>query len=326
MRIRRLLGVTAALLVSAVAVYAEPGWGCYVDRWQLEHPDRWDAYCRHMASLGMNTFAFFPKSEADLIDQVETGLQTGLLRRDVPVILISNLPGERTGMTNEEEWAAMPARLAKARRAAPHGQQWPEVYLYGTDEPQREEQVLSWTTSYRAGGAKGLTSICYPNVPDFVRHLDGIMIHASPGVLTAENVAAAQAKCDLVGVYNIGMRRPSMALMRYWSGAWFYASGLQMQLMWWYPDLIYDRFPHEGTSQQWPGPMGRQMCVAYRQGVADYHRLAREGRRLPPVDWDFWPGMATGSDEVRAGWKDGWIQYARVAKVPWLLPWPERGE
>jgi hypothetical protein len=309
---KRTLLVAAVTFVALTrcAAVTPPGWGCFVDRWQLKHPAQWDRYCRHMASVGMNTFAFYPKSEADLIDQIETGLREGLLRKDVPVILVSNMPGSRKGLSNEDEWAEMPGRVAKCRTCAPHGNDWPTIYLYGTDEPIHAEQCVQWSCSYRTFGAKPLTSICYPNVPDFLPYLDGILIHASPGVLTADNVAATRRAGVLFGVYNIGMRRVQPGLMRYWTGAWTYAAGCKLNLLWWYPTVIWDR-PN--------GPVSRQSLVGYKQGVADWYRLDALHAKLPPVDWDFWPGM-TGSlgPEVQAEWKRDWIAYGRRCPVPAL--------
>jgi hypothetical protein len=290
---------------------SQPGFGCFVDRWQLAYPERWDRYCRHMASVGMNTFAFYPKSDADLIDQIETGITSGLLRKNVPVVLVSNMPPPPGVHGNEDEWAALPERVTAARAKAAHGRQWPEVILYGTDEPVKAEQCIAWSCSYRHGKAAALTAICVPTVKDFLPLLDGILIHASPGVLTAENVKATLAEGVYFGVYNIGLRRASPKLMRYWRGVWSYQAGCMVNLLWWYPTFIWDR-PQ--------GPVSRQNLVGYAQGAADFARLRETRPKLPPVDWDFWPGICNGTPEERAAWKADWIANGRTCRVPDVLP------
>jgi hypothetical protein len=262
-----------------------------------------------MASLGMNTFAFYPTSDTDLVEQMDVAVEAGLVQPDVPVVLVSNLKPAPSVVGNEAEWADLPRRVATARAMASHGDRWPEVLLYGTDEPAKAEQCTAWSASYRAGGAKAITAICTPNVPDFLPYLDAILIHASPGVLTAENVAATRAAGVQFGVYNIGLsRRGSPELARYWTGMWTWQAGCTLNLLWEYKGLIED-VPD--------GPKGKPICEGYRQGVADYQLLtALDSVRAQRIDWDFWPGI-TGrfGPQVAAEWKADWISYAGKCRV-----------
>lgn len=312
MPVRRLLPVIIAVLLAASVLPTEAapcGFGCFVERARLAAPEKWDVYCRHMASLGMNTFAFYPVSDADLIYQMDTAVEVGMLQQDVPVILVSNMKAAPGVVGNDAEWSDLPRRVAEARGAATHGDQWPQVLIYGTDEPAKAEQCISWSCSYRAKGAKAITAICTPNVVDFLPYLDAILIHASPGVLTAENVAATHEQGTLFGVYNIGLsRKGSPALARYWTGQWTWQAGCKLNLLWCYADLIED-----GPE----GPKGKPICEGYAAGVRDYHLLRQlDALRSQTPDWDFWPGM-TGSlgPEVAAKWKADWISYAAECAV-----------
>lgn len=313
MKLRRALPIL--LLLLALPAIAAPGFGCYVDRWQLAHPERWDAYCQHMKSVGMNTFAFFPKSDADLIDQMDTGVRTGLLDVNVPVVLISNMPARPGhGGSNEAEWCDLPARVREAEAKAQT--RWPRILLYGTDEPSTVNQCVVWSCCYRGFGAKCITSVCVPEVRDMLQYMDGVLIHASPGVLTPDTFAAACDRGMLVGIYNIGLRKARPELLRYWRGQWSYQTQADMYLLWQYKELIADTDA---------GPVSSPQLQGYQQGAKDFAKLQTLKPDLGPPDWDFWPGIVGakpqfGIVDQRAEWKADWIAHGQKCIMP---PLPE---
>jgi hypothetical protein len=280
--------LTALLLVHE-APAAEAGFGCFVEKGRLTTP--WDRTCLDMAGVGMTTMAFYPTSDADLVYQVETALTTGMLRKDIPIILVSNMPTRTPGPdnTNEKEWEDLPKRCDEARAKAPHGKDWPEIILYGTDEPTSAEQVKSWSASYHKGGYRCTTALCVPNVQDFIPYLDLLILHASPGVLTRANVDAIAAAGKQFGVYNVQLRLASPELMRYYAGLWTYKLKPVVNLMW-----EWQWFAEDNPR----GPASKAALAGYAQGTADY-RLLRELEAYP-LDLDFWPGICGAQREA---WK-----------------------
>jgi hypothetical protein len=287
------LAAVVALLVGAAAVAAPQypaGFGCFVEAGRLTTP--WPQTCANMAAAGMNTMAFYPRNEADLIYQMETALAAGAIDSEHFVILVSNMPPLHPGPdnTNEREWLELPGRVDAARAKAPNGKRWPEIVLYGTDEPSRAEQVIEWACAYHAGGYRCTTALCTPNVKDFVPYLDLLIIHCSPGVLTRENIAAVESAGKQWGVYNVQLRCASPDLMRYYAGLWTYKlAGCAVNLMWewqWYAE------------DNPRGPARPDLLAAYRRGVDDY-RMLTAARRYP-LDLDFWPGICGAQREA---WK-----------------------
>lgn len=283
-----ILAFTVAVSVlAATTARSDTGFGCWVEKARLQAD--WRASCEAMKAAGMSTMAFYPTSDDDLVQQVETALEVGLVSSASPIILVSNMAPRPGVVGNEAEWADMPARVDAARARATHGDQWPEIVLYGTDEPSSAEQVKSWSESYHAGGYRCTTALCVPNIRDFIPYLDILIVHASPGVLTPENVCAIRAAGKEFAVYNVQLRCASPDLMRYWAGLWTWQAKPLWNLMW-----EWAWFAQDGER----GPANSAGLVGYRQGVDDYRALrAIDNLRRPP-DWDFWPGICTTNREA----------------------------
>lgn len=276
-----------ALLVKSCGA-APCGFGCYVERVRLT--ESWEKTCQNMKAAGMNTMGFYPRNEADLVEQVDTALMIGMIRKDIPIILLSNMAPLRPGETNEQGWTDLPKRVDAARRASPHGSEWPEIILYGTDEPEHAEQVKEWSRAFHAGGYRCTTSLCCTDIKQFIPHLDLLIVHASPGVLTPENVKAIVDAGKQWGVYNTQLWSASPDLMRYYSGVWTWAMKPAVNFMW-----EWKLFGEDGRGGPRP-----EALAGYAAGVKDYDVLCRLDEMRDHPDYDFWPGICTYDKE---NWK-----------------------
>jgi hypothetical protein len=276
---RRVLVAAAALAVFCLVCSCQSagatGFGFFAIRRDLARPAEWEKYCLHMKAMGADTMVFIPRSEADCIEQVETALRVGLIHKEIPIVCLMEWG----------EWDTQATLLAQSRARAPNGKDWPELIMYGTDEPEKVEQVIPWAVPYKAAGFCPTTAVCNPNVAEFAKYLGMIFVVCNPGVHTADRVAAIKAAGCRYSVYNFALKKAPRALARYYTGAWSWQHEPELNMCWSYKDAIED-LP--------TGPVAKECLVGWSEGVKDYRMLKAIDKARGEKDWYFWPGTGQG--------------------------------
>ena len=264
--------------------------------------------------------------------------EAGLLRQGVPAILYSSL------VLDKEEAASsrIPLglnNLAWARVLRQHLQEngWPELLLYGRDEPgpKHAEQLMKmlgpWkkVPDIRIVTAMSITAAyCLGFLHDvWIMHI---------GQVTPEVIKEAKRLGAEVWTYSYDLRGTNPLAHRYYSGLYTWSFGLRGNFLWAY---AYGQFflTEAGAYSQTPyfgcivpsadGPLPTVGWEGRREGIDDYRYLALLYNSIArvPADDPIAAAARAWLDELRG--KVGWDFYRQVevgnrSSVDWLDPNP----
>lgn len=310
---RRVLAI--ALAVTAATVYADPvGWGCFVPLPSVGGTENWPAHVAVMKEAGMNTFVLLDwQTPEQLRTYIDTAIEQGMLECGVPLTTSCNASfAQHEAAIGADKWAAMvavdpkpqpgwsPAQMtgtaaliALAREGSPYGDRWPEVIVYGIDEPGHGEgrdfdleTLVRIKDKWNAAGLRIGSAVVYPWDRPAIPALDVVMVcsiigHDLPGT----RAAIAEAGKEF-WTYQMGLRNSTPSAIRYHVGLWTWQTGQRVNLNWDWAGML-------GEGQDMTAPVMNDRLRAFAEGVKDYRWLAATEARLAELrgmwDGDYMP-------------------------------------
>ena len=267
---------------------ARADFGFYYERGR--HPavyrtPEWEkVFFEDMAAHGHNTVTIYDYSKytdpatfatTEIDERIEAAIRCELVTKDHPVII---LPG---GMTPEAGW-----QLADA---APDT--WPELIIYGPDEPAAESMpdVARAMAPWKAQGLRVTTAICQQAVLADPTVFDlWLVLH---GGISRSVQAAAVTNAAQMGTYDHRIRGTNYRLNRYYAGVYTWARYCAANYVWAYTHdpsigVVDGQPPRLDISNGYvlPHPSGPLPTVGYigrRDGILDYRMLSAVEKQCP---------------------------------------------
>lgn len=196
--------------------------GCYANTYECGGMAEWPAQVARMRAAGMTTAVIWARSSEDLTFQVESMLDGGMLEARPPLLVIveTSERGEQVGPVPSGwapgEMAGQKRVIDRALAAAKRPEQWPELLIYGPDEPGHGDPnadlsgLLPVRQGYSALGLRVGGSVEGANVLAALPYFDLIAIASEDGYATREQVAALREAGKGFWVYDAALvkRRP----------------------------------------------------------------------------------------------------------------------
>jgi len=249
-----LLALVSQAAAPAPLPAADVGFGLFYDFALCKHPEHEQLYFRQMAEYGCNTATVYCRSAADIVRQVDTALEEGLLDPRFPVFLLG---------PDVEKTAAY---LAEARGLAKHADRWPEFLLYGPDEPkiEQEQRVRDFAEQAQAQGLRCGTAIFPASAFQYSEVLDICMVHAGSHYSRALVEKIAHEGHEFWAYTGSTLKGKNKLMDRYFTGLWMWKFHPRVFLAWAY---------HTHMEETPEGPEASPGLVGWREGIIDYRVL-----------------------------------------------------
>lgn len=213
---------------------------------------------------------------------VEARLKAGLIHKDIPVMMHGHAPWDHPGTFTE--WAKQ-LKIACAKR------EWPEMILYGPDEPDtrsakefdKKHGEGAYMKHFEDLGAarshmRTITAIGGDYVDEFGEYLSVWVVVG--GTITPKTLRLAKELDSELWTYHFGMRGTNPVFHRHFPGLYTWSLGLKGNFLWAYShDAKYSwegkrTSPHSYVSLSKAGPVTTVGWEARREGIEDYRYLS----------------------------------------------------
>lgn len=287
-------------IVSVAPVVVPPArctFGFYYEEGRLPpayRTDAWSAaYYRDMAAHGHNSVTFFDYtrafsgdtcdwSQTTLDERLDSAIAQGLCHPDHPAIL---LPGNVTKLAG-----------ADLRKAVQAREDWPEILLYGSDEPgvgRGARGVIQQHRLLQSTGMRVTTAINRKAILQYAGVLDVWLMLASDIPRQVQQLAASN-KATL-GTYDCRIRGTNYRINRWYAGVFTWALYLEHNWVW-----AYTHHPGQGVFADGtynldisngyvlPSPDGPLPTIGYegrRDGILDYRILCAAEEIPEAAEW-----------------------------------------
>lgn len=212
--------IPLALLLPAPAQAIE--FGCFANAYELGGMEAWPSVVAEMRSAGLTTAVIWTRSAEDLTFEIDAMIEGGMLANRLPMLVIVEgntrrepaapplsgfAPGEMEGQA---------AVLTEARAVAKHADQWPDLFVYGPDEPGHGDPNADLSglgplrDAYRKLGVRVGGSVEGANVLAALPYFEVIAIASEDGYDTARQVVALREAGRGFWVYDAALvkRKP----------------------------------------------------------------------------------------------------------------------
>ena len=212
------------------------------------------------------------KTDSHVVQIMEIMQETGLFNSDVPVIYL------KEGGHAEANYKELFKRFAYNLRENAEEQGYPELLLYGPDEPEPEKgDVFGGLEDLQIGRTqlRVCTAIYGWFTEEYGEYLD-VWIVKHDGLVT-ETLALANRLGAEVWTYNCASRGTNMAFHRFYSGLHTWVTGVKGNFMWVYSAGVQPQAETFGNycyvMLSKDGPIPSVGWEARREGIEDYRLM-----------------------------------------------------